>query len=45
VVTIGLDDMVVVDAGDVLMICKADQSQKVRDVVDHLKKHRQEKYL
>jgi mannose-1-phosphate guanylyltransferase len=45
VVTIGLDDMVVVDAGDVLMICKADQSQKVRDVVEHLRKHHQEKYL
>lgn len=45
VVTIGLDDMVVVDAGDVLMICKADQSQKVRDVVEHLKRHHQEKYL
>ena len=45
VVTIGLDDIVVVDAGDVLMICKVDQSQKVRDVVEHLKKHNQEKYL
>lgn len=45
VVTIGLDDIVIVDAGDVLMICKVDQSQKVRDVVAHLKKHHQEKYL
>jgi mannose-1-phosphate guanylyltransferase len=45
IVTIGLDDMVVVDADDVLMICKTDQSQKVRDVVEHLKKHNQEKYL
>ncbi len=45
VVTIGLDDFVVVDAGDVLMICKTDQSQKVKDVVEHLKKHNQEKYL
>jgi mannose-1-phosphate guanylyltransferase len=45
IVTIGLDDFVVVDAGDVLMICKTDQSQKVRDVVEHLKKHKQEKYL
>lgn len=45
VVTIGLDDMVVVDAGDVLMICKVDQSQKVKDVVEHLKKHHQDKYL
>jgi mannose-1-phosphate guanylyltransferase len=45
IVTIGLDDTVVVDSGDVLLICKSDQAQKVRDVVEHLKKHRQEKYL
>jgi mannose-1-phosphate guanylyltransferase len=45
VVTIGLDDIVVVDADDVLMVCKVDQSQKVKDVVEHLKKHHQEKYL
>jgi len=45
IVTIGLDDTVVVDSGDVLLICKADQAQKVREVVEHLKKHRQEKYL
>jgi mannose-1-phosphate guanylyltransferase len=45
IVTIGLDDTVIVDAGDVLMICKTDRSQKVRDVVEHLKKHNQENYL
>ena len=45
IVTIGLDDTVVVDLGDVLLICKSDQAQRVRDVVEHLKKHRQEKYL
>lgn len=45
VVTIGVDDMVVVDAEDVLLICKSDQSQKVRDVVAHLRKHHQERYL
>ena len=45
VVTIGVDDMVVVDTGDTLLICKTDQAQKVKDVVEHLKKHRQEKYL
>jgi len=45
IVTIGVDDVVVVDAGDVLMVCKTDQAQKVRDVVEHLKKHNQEKYL
>jgi mannose-1-phosphate guanylyltransferase len=45
IVTIGVDDMVIVDTGDVLLVCKSDQSQKVRDVVEHLRKHRQEKYL
>jgi mannose-1-phosphate guanylyltransferase len=45
VVTIGMDDVVVVDAGDVLLICKTDQSQKVKNVVEHLKKHNQENYL
>ena len=45
IVTIGMDDVVVVDAGDVLMVCKTDQSQKVKNVVEHLKKHNQEKYL
>lgn len=45
IVTIGLDDIVVVDTGDVLMVCKTDQSQRVRDVVEHLKKTNQEKYL
>lgn len=45
VVTIGVDDMVIVDTEDVLLVCKTDQAQKVRDVVEHLKKHRQDKYL
>lgn len=45
VVTIGVDDMVVVDAEDVLLVCKADQAQKVKNVVEHLRKHRQERYL
>ncbi len=45
VVTIGLDDTVIVGAGDVLLVCKSDQAQKVREVVEHLKKYRQEKYL
>ncbi|MBM3126052.1 MAG: mannose-1-phosphate guanylyltransferase [Chloroflexi bacterium] len=45
VVTIGVDNMVIVDAGDILLVCKADQTQKVKEVVEHLKKHRQEKFL
>jgi mannose-1-phosphate guanylyltransferase len=45
IVTIGIDDIVVVDTGEILLICKSDQSQQVRDVVTHLKKHHQESYL
>lgn len=45
IVTIGMDDVVVVDAGDVLLVCKTDQSQKVKNVVEHLKKHNQENFL
>lgn len=45
IVTIGVDDMVIVDGGNAIMVCKTDQSQKVKDVVEHLKKHRQEKFL
>ena len=44
-VTIGLDDVIVVDSGDVLLVCKADQAQRVREVVELLKKSNQEKYL
>ena len=44
-VTIGLDDVIVVDSGDVLLVCKSDQAQRVREVVEQLKKNNQEKYL
>ncbi len=45
VVTIGIDDTIIVDAGDVLLVCKADQAQKVRAVVEHLRAQQQERYL
>jgi mannose-1-phosphate guanylyltransferase len=45
VVTIGVDDLIVVDAGDVLLVCHKDQAQKVRKVVDGLKNTENEKYL
>jgi mannose-1-phosphate guanylyltransferase len=37
IVTIGVEDLVVVDTGDVLLICRKDQAQKVRQVVKQLK--------
>ncbi len=45
IVTIGVDDMVIVDTGDALLVCKIDQAQKVKEVVEHLRKHRQENFL
>lgn len=45
IVTIGVDNMIIVDTEDILLVCKSDQSQNVRNIVEHLKKHRQEKYL
>ncbi|MBN2149341.1 MAG: NTP transferase domain-containing protein [Anaerolineales bacterium] len=38
IVTLGVDDLVVVDTGDVLLVCRKDQAQKVRQVVEQLKK-------
>jgi len=37
IVTIGVKDLVVVDTGDVLLVCRKDQAQKVRHVVNILK--------
>lgn len=45
VVTIGVDDLIIVDGGDVLLVCRKDDAQKVRDVVKMLKDDRQSEYL
>jgi mannose-1-phosphate guanylyltransferase len=37
VVTIGIENLVVVDTGDVLLVCKKDDAQKVRQIVGQLK--------
>lgn len=42
IVTIGVEDLVVVDTGDVLLVCRKDQAQRVRQVVNQLKEAGQE---
>lgn len=42
VVTLGVKDLVVVDTGDILLVCHKDQAQKVRQVVEQLKQNNQE---
>ena len=36
--TIGVDDLVIVDAGDALLVCHRDRTQDVREVVEQLKR-------
>ncbi len=42
---VGLDDVIVVDAGDALLVCHISQDQKVRDIIETLKKTGKNKYL
>lgn len=42
IVTIGVDDLVLVDTGDVLLVCRKDQAQRVRQVVNQLKQEGKE---
>lgn len=41
----GVEDLVVVDAGDVLLICRRDESGKVRQIVDRLERDRRDQFL
>ncbi|MCP4141015.1 MAG: NTP transferase domain-containing protein [Chloroflexi bacterium] len=45
VVTIGVDDLVIVDSEDVLLIAQRDQAQDVRKVVEKLKEENKKEYL
>ena len=38
IVSIGVEDLIIIETENVLMICDRSQAQKVRDVVDLLKK-------
>ena len=45
VVTIGVDNLIVIDSGDALLVCRRDQAQQVRQVIENLKKTHREGYL
>ncbi len=44
-VTIGVQDLVLVDTGDVILVCHRNKAQKVRDIVRYLREHGQERWL
>ena len=45
VATVGLEDMIIVDAGDALLICPKDRAQDVKKIVDTLKAQGKDAYL
>ncbi len=45
VVTIGIEDIIVIETPDALMICHKDRSQDVKEVVNHLLRTKNYKYL
>jgi mannose-1-phosphate guanylyltransferase len=42
---VGLRDVIVVDTKDALLVCRRDQDQRVRDIIEALKKKNASKYL
>ncbi len=44
-VTIGLEDIIIVDTPDALLICRKDRAQDIKEVVNHLKATKQDDYL
>ena len=42
---VGVDDLIVVGAGDAILICPRNESQRVRAIVDELEKRNDEQYL
>ncbi|HRL10623.1 MAG TPA: sugar phosphate nucleotidyltransferase [Aggregatilineales bacterium] len=44
-VTIGVEDLIIIDSDDALLICHKDRAQDVREVVNHLRASGQDNYL
>jgi mannose-1-phosphate guanylyltransferase len=45
IATIGLEDMVIVDAGDAVLVCPMEREQEVRDLVHRLERDEMNEYL
>lgn len=45
IATVGLKDMIVVDTDDIVLVCHKEDAQKVKHLVEELKKSQREKYL
>ena len=45
IATVGVEDLLIVDTGDALLICKRGRSQEVKDIADYLKRKQMQEYL
>jgi len=45
VALVGVKDLIVVDTGDALLVCRKNSAQRVKDVVEKLKKSGKSEYL
>jgi len=45
IATLGVEDLVVVDAGDALLICRRDRAQDVRELVETMRRRGMKQYL
>jgi mannose-1-phosphate guanylyltransferase len=45
IVTIGVENLIVIDSGDALLVCRRDRAQQVRQVIENLKSSQKEDYL
>ena len=45
IVTIGVNDLIIIDSGDAILVCDRKHAQRVRDVVNKLKQQGREDYL
>jgi mannose-1-phosphate guanylyltransferase len=45
IVTIGVEDLIIIDSGDAVLVCDRKQAQHVRAAVKYLKEHGRENYL
>jgi len=45
IVTIGVEDLIIVDSGHSVLVCDRKQAQRVREVVEYLKKNGRDDYL
>ena len=45
IVTVGVQDLIIVDTGNAILVCDRKQAQRVRDVVNALKQDGREDYL